>query len=459
MKTTNYQWPIWLALPLFLSSTAAFSLHEAILNKNVQQAIKEIPLSSKDKLSDSESALHLATEQELIPVVKMLLLYGYDINAISPQGETATDIALELKNMELLKLLATNNGYLHKHNTTDLRAFILLEQILKSSSGREIFPFICPLFFMDIGVFKTLRIFLQDRKTNIWIIEDVLGSFAAERFPSGHPAPEAIAELKLLLQEINASEHLRRRIYTALEDRPYENLQINYTPSPLLEEKSIYQMASLDIVKLARALTLRESRIFKALTTWNFVDFMYETGTQSAIYKYLTFSATNSAAIIHYFKKYYTQENKYGDVKKILKLGKEFLKLNNFSGLTMAVTALSELQSTELVTLKKNDRIIFEKLNRIISPHNNYEEYYKYLLNLALQEPFVPILQTYLSNLKNYYEMHTQLINLDLINNIGLVLHDLNSIKRRQDYKFNNPDKLDNFLDKTPFNYGAIKKQ
>ena len=82
----------------------------------------------------------------------MLLLYGYDINAISPQEETAADIALELKNMDLLKLLATNKGYLHKHNTTDLRAFILLEQILKSSCGREIFPFICPLFFMDIGL-------------------------------------------------------------------------------------------------------------------------------------------------------------------------------------------------------------------------------------------------------------------------------------------------------------------
>jgi len=456
MKTTTYQWPtrlMWLILPVFLLASAAYSLQEAILNKDTNRAIKEIPLSFKDALQDKEAALHLAVEQELVSVVKMLIMYGANINAISAQGETATDIAFELKNMELIKILVDNNGQLEKHINTDLRAFVLIEEILKSSDGRDLFPFICPLFFLDIGVFRNLRNLFQEKKFDAWTIADVLGSLAVERFPSGLPSEEALLEMKLLLEEINASENLRTRIYFALENRPYD-VQIDFPPPLLLDEKKIYDISGLNIIKLARALTIRESRLFKALTTWNFVDWLYGIDSQRTIFEFLSFSTHGSAVFIRHIKQIAEQNDRSIEAKKLVKIGSEFLKLKNFSGVKMVVAALSELTSMKLIKLKKNDNVAYQKLKKVVSQDNSYQEYFKHLSKVPISQPYIPILGILLNNLANYRDLNIQMTNLDYIIKIALTLQEINSIKNKRDYKFNTDIKLNIFLNNTPFNYG-----
>lgn len=448
MKTKAKQCLTWLMLPLICFSLKAFALEEAILDGDEQKAIQEIFLSSDiNALYKGQSALHLATERGFLKVVTVLLINGAQINLLSAQGETAADIALDINNKEILKLLIDKNGIFNIQTHTLARASMELRDILKSAELRELFPFICPLFFDDIILFQTLINFVQAKEFPAWIVADVLASLAAEAFPSGAPNADALQEIDHLLSIINGSDILKTKITASLQMLSREKeIPVSFAgkrenPQNEFEKK-----------ELARALTIKEHKLFKILTTWNFADWILDENAKEAIDKYLQFSKNTEAILTFFIERKKSIKEKNREAKKILKLGREFLKLNNFSGLKIVASVIAKQTELKTIKLTTNQKEELTKFTKIVSPEGNYSKYREHVAKLSSLQPFMPILEIYLGDLRSYFNKNKQLLNREYLIKIALTLKELNGIKRRDIYAFDKQNNLDRILDGTPFN-------
>jgi hypothetical protein len=429
----------------------AFSLHNAVLNGEINQIFKEILLSENlDSLYAGKSALHLAVENNLDHVVKLLVINGAHINQLSQEKKTAADIAIETHNLDILKILVGHRARLKKHINSDIRAYMQLEWALTRSYGRDLFPFISPLFFCDTILFIKLREYLREKKFEAWVIEEVLWSLALENFPSGAPGEEAMFELRALLKEINASQKLHTAILIALENRPHD-IEIDALFTRVPPEIKNYESLNISVTMLAQALTLRESKLFKALTTWNFIDWLYDEELGIEIDKYLNFSVNIKLIFTYLIRKSYSKRDRKREIKKILELGEEFLILNNLSGVRTVVAVFYEPTIKKIWTPKNKDKKNLKKLEEIVSPHAGYEKYHRHVAKLSDTQSYIPILEIFLNNLGYYYNKNDQLTDFEYLIKIAQVLRDLNAVKKREDYKLEPYGALNTILDKTVF--------
>jgi CRP-like cAMP-binding protein len=190
-------------------------------------------------------------------------------------------------------------------------------------------------------------------------------------------------------------------------------------PIPTLKKKDggtgVLEIVDIDPEELARQMTLMESNIVRKVCTYEFQKTAWTKRNATEIAPNLTkaIEISNHFAnwMITEILKQKSFEHMSELIAKLIKLGKCFQAIHNYSGVLQVVTALSnsavsKLKSAwALIPAKSKDMLAFEELSDLVSPLGHYKKYRDAFASRPANEPCLPILATTLSDLNGYEEV------------------------------------------------------
>lgn len=216
---------------------------------------------------------------------------------------------------------------------------------------------------------------------------------------------------------------------TTLHKMLEATVQLYNTPAPEIENKGApipqikkkdgtaagLEIVDIDPEELARQMTLMESMVVRRVCVAEFQKTAWTKRNASEIAPNLTkaIEISNHFAnwMITEILKQKSFEHMSELIVKLIKLGKCFQAIHNYSGVLQVVTALSnsainKLKSAwALIPAKSKDMLTLEELSDIVSPLGHYKKYRDAFAARPGNEPCLPILATTLSDLNGYEEV------------------------------------------------------
>lgn len=190
------------------------------------------------------------------------------------------------------------------------------------------------------------------------------------------------------------------------------------TPMPPMKRRDGtvgIELVDLDTDELARQMTLMESNIVRRICVYEFQKTAWTKRNAHEIAPNLTkaIEMSNHFAnwMITEILKQKSFEHMSELIVKLIKLGKAFHAMHNFSGVLQVVTALSNSAVTKLkgswalIPAKSKDMVTLEELTDLVSPLGHYKKYRDAFASRPPNEPCLPILAAVLSDLNGYEEV------------------------------------------------------
>lgn len=184
-------------------------------------------------------------------------------------------------------------------------------------------------------------------------------------------------------------------------------------PNSIVPKHEHIDIMELDLLEIARQMTLMESNLFRQLRAKEFlkVSWTKKNAQQIAPNLFELIELVNhfSNWIITEILKQKTFEQMAELIIKFIKVTKNLEALNNFSGIMQIVTALSNSSISRLkpawalVPIKKKEE--FEVLSELVTPLGHYKKYRDAFKNRDSNLPCLPILAATLSDLNGYEEV------------------------------------------------------
>jgi CRP-like cAMP-binding protein/methylglyoxal synthase len=225
------------------------------------------------------------------------------------------------------------------------------------------------------------------------------------------------------------------------------------TPMPAMKRRDGtvgIELVDIDVEELARQMTLMESNIVRRLCTYEFMKTAWTKRNAAEIAPNLTkaIECSNHFAnwMITEILKQKTFEHMSELIVKLIKLGKAFQHLHNYSGVLQVVTALSNSAINKLkgawalIPAKSKDMILLEELTETVSPLGHYKKYRDAFAARPANEPCLPILAATLSDLNGYEEVFNATtadgsVNWMKMSRVGARIWDIVSLNVSYDFK------------------------
>jgi len=210
------------------------------------------------------------------------------------------------------------------------------------------------------------------------------------------------------------------------------------------------ELVDLDVEELARQMTLMESNIVRRVCVSEFQKTAWTKRNAADIAPYLTkaieISNHHSNWMITEILKQKSFEHMSELIVKLIKLGKAFQAIHNYSGIMQVVTALSNSAvnklkgSWALIPAKSKDMLALEELTDLASPLGHYKKYRDAFASRPPTEPCLPILAATLSDLNGYEEVFNATtadgaVNWMKMSRVAGRIWDIVSLNLTYDYK------------------------
>jgi CRP/FNR family cyclic AMP-dependent transcriptional regulator len=225
------------------------------------------------------------------------------------------------------------------------------------------------------------------------------------------------------------------------------------TPMPPMKRRDGtvgIELVDIDVEELARQMTLMESNIVRRLCTFEFQKTAWTRRNAADIAPNLTkaIECSNHFAnwMITEILKQKSFEHMSELIVKLIKVGKAFQVIHNYSGVLQVVTALSNSAINKLkgawalIPSKSKDMIALEELTDTVSPLGHYKKYRDAFAARPANEPCLPILAATLSDLNGYEEVFNATtadgaVNWAKMSRVSARIWDVCSLNVSYDYK------------------------
>lgn len=292
------------------------------------------------------------------------------------------------------------------------------------------------------------------RVVTIWITIEDAACFA--RDPELHKAMQKFIDGPLKTHTDEKTTTPIRKLLEAtiqLYNTPVAEPDPKGTPMPPMKRRDGtvgIELVDIDVDELARQMTLMESNIVRRLCTFEFQKTAWTKRNAAEIAPNLTkaIECSNHFAnwMITEILKQKSFEHMSELIGKLIKLGKAFQRLHNYSGVLQVVTALSNSAINKLkgawalIPAKSKDVMILEELTEIVSPLGHYKKYRDAFAARPANEPCLPILAATLSDLNGYEEVFNATtadgsVNWTKMSRVGARIWDIMSLNVSYDFK------------------------
>jgi len=443
---------IFIFFALYCIGLNAGDLHRAIKRGQEVEAqllIESIARPEDLNILDREgfAPIHLAIIHNFLNILKLLHTAGADFTVASIHGETPIILAFRVKNYAALKKLQKRGFQLEsnifykflrgKQNTKKPLKYKripdrhnLFFEMLHNKNRHNFMIYTYAIFYSDAEFFETLiQLSRLDTKNNP-LICNLLRELALEGFPPGLMTISNLKKLHQLMTEVNSANHLRLKLWNTIE-------QLGQQKEPHAYNRPLRALSLRDTnfepELVAEAITELSESLLRAVSIKEVIAWLIDHNDGPSIQAMGQFSRR----IINWFAYQVAMEPnaiiRAHLVEKLIQIGHEFSKLNNYWGIAQIISVLNRTDIMRLKCCNYKRKIALEinKLTELIDTKNNYGLYRSTILTQSEAKNIFPNIDIIFADLKKIFEEGKDIQKINWIQQISIMFKSFKDLRKQ----------------------------